>query len=987
MSLRLYLSRLRQVEQCRTSENSVHSPWCLDIMLEFRASRRSKSSYRSTVGTAEPACGTKLAQHESSGKSWHEGGCNLSLMLSHIHVRRILILVVFWLALGGAWAMRGLAQSSDAPWTTPVNISRSGAASQPVIAAAPDGTLHVLWWDVVDGEQYAQTTDVTGTTWSKPVGVEPIVGMREVNDVTNRVTLTAPREVRVTSDARGNAYAFWYDVDNRLLTAQIQGAGPSNMTVLSDAALNIDAAADVSGTLRLVYVRPTGSQDSPPGIYYRATSGGGEWSIPSLVYTSTYFRVAKPEQVHLSVAGDGLGRILVAWDDLALGRSLYARSTDGGRTWGAAQSVIGDSSSQAVHARVASALDGTFLMLWQDASAGGCALSQRRSADGGQTWSAPERILTDLSRCPGRWEFAPAGDGRLWLVGLPLSDGSSAQSASSGTLAAWDSKTWSKPVEVSLSFRDATTQRSVSLGRLSIAVSGNSVGIVGCDASGDVWAVRNAVGLERLLPALRSVWSVPEVLSNEQGQPVNDLPAVAADAQGKVYTLWSQSASEGQPGAALYAAVWDGSRWSRAAQVLRSPDTSSGILASDRPVGKSEQPALVANGQNKLHAVWSGGTRGEIFYSWTYARDVISPQSWAEPVALPSVTTVASWPDMLADPRGSVLHVIYAVPYNEKRGIYYVRSNDGGSTWLTPTVVFDAVAAGWDSVNKPRLVLDAKADVLHAVWLRASLPGAVETQAIVYARSTDGGKTWSSPVHVAEGAVDWPRVAVSGAGQVYLVWNQARVRSEGVTSQQSAEVWGRFSPDGGQRWSEAARVRGFEQVSGPVSLASDGVGGLTLVGVAPGASSESELLYSRWDGRAWSECEIFGLGQDATWGNAAVAVMVPNMSELNVVLRELLKLADGTEQFGVVAMGRDVQVTSAAAPAPTFTPLPTFTPTVTATPLPTATPAPQVNLSDPVQLAGRGSIKSQIPLVLGGALVAVIVLATVVWRVIWMVRH
>ena len=65
--------------------------------------------------------------------------------------------------------------------------------------------------------------------------------------------------------------------------------------------------------------------------------------------------------------------------------------------------------------------------------------------------------------------------------------------------------------------------------------------------------------------------------------------------------------------------------------------------------------------------------------------------------------------------------MIYAVPYNERRGIYYVRSNDGGTTWLTPILVFDAVAAKWESVDKPRLVLDANANVLHAVWLRASL--------------------------------------------------------------------------------------------------------------------------------------------------------------------------------------------------------------------------------------------------------------------------
>ena len=957
-------------------------------------------SSRLAVGTAERArnASLRIGRIKSPDQDRHRiKGDDPKLTPLHIRIRHVCILVIFCLVLSGAWVAHSLAQSGDAPWTAPVNISRSGAASQPVIAVALDGTLHALWWDAVSGEQYARTTGMTETAWSKPVAMSQIVGERQV--VTNtqtgkvRVTLIAPREVRLVADTRSNVHAFWYDIDNQLLGLQIQGVGRNNATALSDVALNMDVTADMSGTLHLAYVQPTDSQDFPAGVYYRATIFGAGWSAPTLVYASTYFRTAKPEQVRVSVAGDGLGRVLVAWDDLLLGRSLYARSTDGGRTWSDSQTVIGGSSGRAIHAHVTPTPAGTFLMLWQDASAGGgCGISQSRSTDGGQTWSAPERVLADLNRCQDRWQFVPGGEsssgsGRLWQVGLPLSEGSSAQSASSGTLAAWDGKAWSKPAEVSLSFRDATTDRSVSLGCLSIAVAGNSVGILGCDASGDMWAARNAVGLERLIPALRPVWSAPEVLSNEKGQSVNDLPALAADAQGKMYALWSQSASEDQPGAALYAAVWDNNRWSRAAQVLRSPGASSEMLAGDRPAGKSEQPALVANSQNKLHAVWSGGTSGEIFYSWAYARDATSAQGWSEPAALPAVTSVGSWPDMLADPRGSVLHVIYAVPYNEERGIYYMRSIDGGSTWLTPTVAFDAVAAKWDSVNKPRLALDAKANVLHAVWLRASLPGAAGAQAVVYARSTDGGQTWGAPVQVAQGAVDWPRVAVSGVGQVYLVWNQTRARSEGVTSKQTAEVWEQFSPDSGQRWSEAARVRGFEEVSGPVSLVSNGAGELALVGVGSGASGESVLLYSRWDGRAWGERETFGLGQNATWGNAAVAAMAPSAGKLNVALREFLKLVDGSEQFGVAAIGRDVPVASAAVLAPTFTPLPTLTPTVTPTPRPTATLAPQVNLSGPAQPAERGSIKSQIPLVLGGTLVAIIVLAAVAWRVIWMAQH
>ena len=903
-------------------------------------------------------------------------------------VRQMILLVSsLVIALGIGLAARSLAQAADGPWTIPSNVSKSGAASQPVIAAAPNGTLHVLWWDPLEGEQYAHTTGVTSTTWTNPVAVEPIVGKREVNQQTNKVTLTAPHGVRLISDARGTIHAFWDDVDNHLFEVQSQGAGWSSGTALAESALNMDAVADAHGALYLAYVRPLNAEGAPAGVYYRASTGAG-WSAPVLVYASSYFRTAKPDEANVSVAGDGQGRVIVAWDDPRLGRSLYARSPDGGRTWSDPQPVIGDQTSSASQAHVAS-VNGSFLLLWQEVSAGGgCDLSQRRSTDAGKTWSAPEHALTNLDQCSGRWEFATGGDGRLWLLGTPAASNSSAGNAA-GMLAAWDGKTWAVPVDVSLSFQDSATGRPISLGCLGMTLAGRSVGVAGCDASGDVWAVRNAVGLENLIPALKPTWSVVETLSDRTGPAaVDGVAALTTDSQGKLYAMWSQSVAEGEPSTSLYVAVWDGTLWSRGVPVL-APQNTTGAIGGDRVA----QPALAADAQGRLHAVWSGGTDGQILYSWKYARDAGTSLGWATPTALPSQTGLGSWPDIIVDPRGDVLHVIYAAPYNEGRGIYYVRSNDGGATWQQPVLVFDAAAAKWASADKPQLVLDANANVLHAVWLRASLLSGTGTQAVYYARSSDGGQTWSAPVKVAEGVVDWPRIAVGSANQVYLVWNQARARTAVTDVSSSVEVWGQFSTDGGRRWSEAARVRGFDQVSGPVGLTSDNAGGLYLAGVGQRTGGESALLYARWDGRTWGENETFGLGQNAASGNAASAAIVPGAGRLGVIVREWMRWSDsalpgggpqsGGAQFEVVATSRDVKVTAATMSAPTFTPMPTATPEATATPSPTPTALPQVSST----YLPRSANRSQLPLMLGIALAALVVTGVVVRRVVWTGRH
>lgn len=64
------------------------------------------------------------------------------------------------------------AQGSVPVWGEPVNLSKSGAASQPYMVTVPNGNLHVLWWDEVDGTKYAAYTAETGR--SAPVSVRTI---------------------------------------------------------------------------------------------------------------------------------------------------------------------------------------------------------------------------------------------------------------------------------------------------------------------------------------------------------------------------------------------------------------------------------------------------------------------------------------------------------------------------------------------------------------------------------------------------------------------------------------------------------------------------------------------------------------------------------------------------------------------------------------------------------------------------------------------
>jgi hypothetical protein len=396
---------------------------------------------------------------------------------------------------------------------------------------------------------------------------------------------------------------------------------------------------------------------------------------------------------------------------------------------------------------------------------------------------------------------------------------------------------------------------------------------------------------------------------------------------------------------------------------------------------RASQPALAVDARGRLHAVWSGGTRGTIMYSWVFGRDAAT-QAWAEAEPIPGVSEIASWPALVADPRGDVLHLAYAVPYNEKRGVYYVRSRAQGeaatASWLTPTVVFDAVAAGWDSLGKVGLALDAAADTLHAVWLHSDLPGGSSPQAVYYARSTNGGATWSTAQKIIDGMVDWPRLVVAGK-QAHLLWN--KTRSDG-----SAEVWEQYSTDGGAHWSKAALVRGFDRVSGPVAASADGAGVIFLSAAAQGSNGESVLLTTRWDGAAWGKLESFGLGQNANVGNGAVSVLSAKGDRLGVLLRHSTAGQDGGSQFAIAALGRAIQA-AVITPAATFTPLPTATRLATRTPQATATPVLMFPTPDSKTNVAGDAVSTRLPSILGGVMGIVLVLGVLAARALLVRRR
>ena len=157
---------------------------------------------------------------------------------------------------------------------------------------------------------------------------------------------------------------------------------------------------------------------------------------------------------------------------------------------------------------------------------------------------------------------------------------------------------------------------------------------------------------------------------------------------------------------------------------------------------------------------------------------------------------------LLASPRGT----LYAL-WDDNRNpgtlfdIYCASSSDGGKTWSRNVKVNDDSSHTWQRF--PCVVLDQNGN-LSVAWQDFREKG-VHHDAIAnvyFARSTDGGKSWSRNIrisHAKTGHNMLPKLVLDRDGSLYCAW-------QSLDENQFADVYFSRSRDNGQSWSQPARV-------------------------------------------------------------------------------------------------------------------------------------------------------------------------------------
>ena len=940
-------------------------------------------------------------------------------------------------------------ESAEDAAEAPANLSRGGAASAPAIVTAPDGSLRAFWWDQHDGLMVADGTLSSSLVLSS---TEEIVVTNEIWSEPRPIPIPAQTMPRILADATGRIHAFWLageagmgisglvppsiettaegtpdlasgiqallleqllggratapDTDTLwLMHTQMaaDGAGWLLPTVLAESAVGFDIATDTSGALHAAYIDTVRAPHSLAGVYYRyLAQEDGAWTSPVVVHQSRYLRALSPEIARVRLAVEDTGGVYVTWDDPHRLGSVLTYSADGGRKWEPAKPV-GDLDQITYGGRLFSVPEGEMQIQWETGGAfAGCSLYQAPASDvlAGSEYAA-QQVLEGLTDCPVNDRFVPFGEGQILMIAGGGSD--------TLALATWDGEQWSLPVRSGFDFENPESDGHIYLDVLQATLVGRSTGsednsvsqalvVIGTDRTGDAWVTSSQMSVLPMLFAPPSPWTAPEAFSTGEAFP--GLPAVAADAEGIAHVLWSEAEARGEPGQALLYARRD-------AQVEPAPGQDTWTLPS-RVIEPAEgwmlEPALIAVG-DELHAVWSGGQNGEVFYSRAFARDAYAASGWSQPTLLPAPARMGSWPHITADAGGS-LHVVYAIPLNEQRGIYHTRSDDGGETWSPSHQVFDAAAAAWVVADYPRLAADEQ-DTLYAVWVRSPLPGTGPPEGVFYARSDDGGETWFEPSQIGLGGYAWPQTVTRGYGEVHAVWNEVAEPFSG---------WHTWSVDGGLTWTRPERVPGFRDLSPPMSLAADGSGALYLLGLGQDSEGQPNLYLSAWDGKRWLAQESLDLDLESLEPGVA-ASLAPALERLDVIFRGEGEAGDGATQVqlwhtgwqlgdrtvlpeppaGPQAIPISPSTTTPEATSPaivieveppsTAEPEPSALPTVAPTVTPTAVSSPTPSFDATPPEPSGSSTPIPMPLLLAGGLAALIVVGVVFWRFVWWRRQ
>jgi len=302
---------------------------------------------------------------------------------------------------------------------------------------------------------------------------------------------------------------------------------------------------------------------------------------------------------------------------------------------------------------------------------------------------------------------------------------------------------------------------------------------------------------------------------------------IVGDRYGRPHVFWIENPSperEASNEEAIFYMYWDGAQWSEPRDILVAP--SGGRLSGF---------SVTLDDANRFHLVLIDFKDSSLYYTAADLSAADRPQSWAAPRLLVSERVFGSQIECAAD-RLYIVYMLYEEPFEA----FAMRSDNSGASWSRPIQVSNVRNMN-EAVSATSLAIGPDG-ALHVAWASSALPDGYPPQRVMYARSTDGGETWSEAFEIQVGRYGLPLIAAASEDQLYLTYNGA------------AGTNGRYfhwSADGGRSWSERITIDpGVGGLTGG-TMALDSAGTLHYAS-ASHMNGLNGIAYSQWNGRQWT---------------------------------------------------------------------------------------------------------------------------------------
>lgn len=837
-------------------------------------------------------------------------------MNKNIRQKAVLIFVVLASLLISLPVDAGAVQQSTTPtpndnvepkWVDPVNLSQSGTALSPRIAAEQDGTVTAIWWDQLDGPLYSFKND--RVNWFGPQSIVAFTGIRSENGVKQQ-----PSDWRVLGAGENDVFIFWIDANKTLFSTQksvFTETGWTNAQRVAEDVVLWDAKIDMNGGLHVVYIQGGDNADGDAGSYYSHSWTGESWTKPILLDASRYFRSmdAKTGDIGLALSQDR--KVVVTWKSPETSEFRVAISMDRGINFQVKAQIDTSSlrdqfaaSPEAIHPIAMP--DNSFMLLWE--AGGTCAIYQQdmtityevgntAQPENPYTLAAAQRVLRDLNGCIDSLESLSTEEGITVFARLNSPSGLGA-----GTLTVfqWNGDRWSQPYTPNVNFYLTETSRTVDLGCLDFAYQDGSLWAIGCDNQGDIWSIRSAQGLTGLIHNVDGNWNRPVMLSSNT-EEIHGVPDITLDSRDVAHMVWAED-----QGVFLNTIL---STTQRPALILPKVN-DRGLWA----------PTIIGNQDQKLTIAWSESPGGRIYYSQAYERDAGKSDGWQERLPISDIE-VGGWPVIISD-QANQIGLAFTAPYNEDRGVYY--SSYSGGSWKNRQLIQKS-AAGTFMVRDTALAVDG--NHVYVTWVNSGLPPSMDALGVYFSKSDDGGRSWADPLRISFPDGDNPRILISPSGNLHAVWTR-KVGDD-------LAIWHTYSLDEGTRWSEPEKIVSSGITSRGIDLIADAQGRIFLLAISEVSNGDAQLIVLNWDGTSWGNKDRVFLDSDSIMDGGVNAVI---SKAGTIYATYLVKNGVG---FVQKTLDRLPAVTDQTQ-LPTFTPQPTFTASPTVVFVGTPTPAPTI---------------------------------------------